>query len=246
MLSVLQWAKSHPETRVFPLSNWWYSTPSWRWLSSWTSWEERWLWALFLHSFIKIWCFPRGFLLVACQRPGNIRWFNSIFPLILKSNPLFYAEPYFHFQAASVSLVCCRRLLLEQTSRITFMCILCHLTYLNEDEKRVPRTHASLCHAKIPLQSVSELMGGGFLGLLDSRVQHLLGRSLLLHCESTELQHLLWRQDARRWCTHCGFNEQQQWAPQSIKKMRTEIFSHFVWLVQPHTNSCFPRLKGGT
>lgn len=32
MVGVLQGAKFHPETRIFPLSNWWYSSPSWHWL----------------------------------------------------------------------------------------------------------------------------------------------------------------------------------------------------------------------
>lgn len=233
----------YPETRVFHLSNWWYSTPSWHWLRSWTSREEGWLWAPFLHSFTKIWCFPGGFPLVAFQRPDNIWKFSSIFSLILKSSPLFYAEPYLHFQAASVSLLCCRRLLLEQrTCRIMFICILWHLTCLNEDEKKAPRKYACVCHYKIPLQSVSELMDGSILELLGSSVQHLIGGGLLLHFETTE--HLHWRQDARKWCSHAGFNEGQQQALQSTGKMRTEILYHFLCLAQPHTYSCVPRLKG--
>lgn len=60
MLNVLQWAKFHPETRVFPLSNWWYSTPSWHWLKSWTSWEERWLSSI-LAQLHQILVFPKRF-----------------------------------------------------------------------------------------------------------------------------------------------------------------------------------------
>lgn len=91
------------------------------------------------------------------------------------------------------------------------MCIMWHLTCLNEDEKKVTRNYAGLCHDKIPFQSISDLMVGGFLGFLDSNVQHLIGEGLLLHFETAELQLLHWRQDARKWCTHTGFNEGQQW-----------------------------------
>lgn len=75
-------------------------------------------------------------------------------------------------------------------------------------------------------------------------MQHLIGRSLLLHVETAELQHLHWRQDARKWYTHAGFSEGQQRALQSTGKMRTDIFSHFVCLAQPPPAHVFPGLKG--
>lgn len=130
------------------------------------------------------------------------------------------------------------------TSRVTSMCITWHLTCLCEDEKKAPRKYASLCHDKNPLQSISELTAGRSLGLLDTSMQCVIGRSLLLRFENAELQHLHWRQDARNWLTRTSFTEGQQQALERTAKMGPEIFFHFVWLAQPHTYSCFPRLKG--
>lgn len=90
----------------------------------------------------------------------------------------------------------------------------------------------------------SELIAGRDLGLLDTSMQQVIGRSLPLRFESTELQHLHWRQDARNWHTRASFNEGQQRALERTGKMGPEIFFHFVWLAQPHAYSCFPRLKG--
>lgn len=128
-------------------------------------------------------------------------------------------------------------------SKITFTCIMWHLTCVNEDEKKAPRKHASLCHHRIPLQPVSELMDGSFLGLLGSSVQHLVGGGLLLHFETTELPYLHWRQDAGRWCARTGFNEGQQRGLQSTGKMWTEILSHFSWLASPTSTHISPGSK---
>lgn len=81
------------------------------------------------------------------------------------------------------------------TSRVRSMCIPWHLTCLCEDEKKAPRKYASLYHDKNPLQSVSKLVADMFLGLLDTSVQQVIGRSLLLHFEGMEIQHLLCRQE---------------------------------------------------
>lgn len=79
------------------------------------------------------------------------------------------------------------------------MCITWHLTCLCEDEKKAPRKHPSRCHDKNPLQSISELIASGVLGLLGTSMQQVIGRSLLLHFESAALQHLHWRQNERNW-----------------------------------------------
>lgn len=63
-----------------------------------------------------------------------------------------------------------------------------YLKCLNEDEKKAPIKYVGLCHDKIPLQSIRELMDGSFLGFLDSSVEHLIGGGLLLPFETAELQ----------------------------------------------------------
>lgn len=83
------------------------------------------------------------------------------------------------------------------TSRVTSVFIMRHLTCLRKGDEEAPRKYASLCHDKNSLQSISEQIAGRFVRLLDTSMQQVIGRSLLLHCETVELQHSHWRQDVR-------------------------------------------------
>ena len=167
----------------------------------------------------------------------------------MKNNPFFLCGalplfPCLQCRLGALQKATCGALVEQITSRATSVCITRHLTCLCEDEKKAPRRYASLCHDKNPLQSIGALIADRFLGLLDTSAQQATGRSLLLHFESAELQHLHWRQDARNWHACTSFNEEQQWALEMTRKMGPEIFFHFVWLAQPHTYLCFPGLKG--